>query len=311
MRNLLFILLTIATLFAFPISAADNCNVSKKDSIPAGKYFWIPDSLADDVKTLLNGDSRVVKLNEEIDPNEKVIVNGDTVNVIIPSRNLGRFERGLYNYLYIPQGQWSFGLTVSYGEFSSEDLQLLDLITDCNFSGHSFSIKPYIAYFIRPNVSLGMRIGYTSTSGTLGSFNVDIDEDLSFQLHDVKYSSESYTAAVQARQYIGLGRRSRFAVYNEVELAFSSGNSDFTRPYDGIPKLTHSTNMDARITFSPGLSVLMMKNVSFNISFGVFGYYIHNERQIVDGVRLGDRFTSGANFRFNIFNINFGLSVNM
>ncbi len=36
---------------------------------------------------------------------------------------------------------------------------------------------------------------------------------------------------------------------------------------------------------------------------------MRNEHQWTDGVDEGSRFTSGANFRFNIFNINFGMMV--
>jgi hypothetical protein len=45
------------------------------------------------------------------------------------------------------------------------------------------------------------------------------------------------------------------------------------------------------------------------VSFGVFGVKFRNEHQKTDGVDEGSRFTSGANFKFNIFNINFGLMV--
>ena len=69
--------------------------------------------------------------------------------------------------------------------------------------------------------------------------------------------------------------------------------------------------MAAELNFSPGVSILMMKNVGFNVSFGVFGFKIRNEKQFVDNEPLGNRLTSGANFKFNIFNINFGLAVNI
>lgn len=35
--------------------------------------------------------------------NDLVIVDGDTVSQIIKSRNLGRFDRGLFNYLSFPR----------------------------------------------------------------------------------------------------------------------------------------------------------------------------------------------------------------
>lgn len=54
-----------------------------------------------------------------------------------------------------------------------------------------------------------------------------------------------------------------------------------------------------------------MKNVSFNVSFGVVGFYLRNERQWINDEPAGNRFSSGANFRFNLFNINFGLGVHI
>ena len=46
---------------------------------------------------------------------ETVIVGDDTVSIIIPQKNYGRFDRGLYNFMFIPKGQWGYGLTASYG----------------------------------------------------------------------------------------------------------------------------------------------------------------------------------------------------
>lgn len=190
-------------------------------------------------------------------------------------------------------------------------MDMLGLLTDIDINVHAFSIKPYLAYFIKNNLSVGLRFGYTSAKGNVGSFNVDIDDDMNFNLHDVMYRNESYTAALTLNQYIGIGRRGRFGVYHEVELAFSSGNSDFSRPYAGEPRNTHTTYMDAAINFSPGVCVFIMKNVSFNLSFGVFGFHLRNEKQSENGEPTGNRMTSGANFRFNIFNINFGIGVHI
>lgn len=298
---------------------------------PGGDYIWIPDSLKSDIALLLNGGrptaaiktdtvyvDRIIHANAgenfaEIpeDPNEKVTFRGDTVNMVLRSRNLGRFDRGLFNYLYIPKGVWSIGVTASYGEFSTKDLEVLDLISDIDFSGHLFSIRPYFSYFIRNNSSVGMRLGYTSGKASIGSFKVDIDEDMNFNLHDISYRSETYTAAITYSQYFGITRRGRFSIFNDVELAFSSGNSDFRRPYNGELKNTHTNTMEVALNFSPGLSIYIMDPVTFNISFGVFGVSLRNEKQNVDGVDMGNRFTSGANFRFNIFNINFGVAVNL
>ncbi len=276
-----------------------------------GKYIWVPDSMSAEVNTLLSGHSTLSKDRQYINLNEKVIFRGDTIPMLLRDRNLGRYNRGLFNYLYIPKGIWQLGITASYGEFSTEDLEMFDLISDVDFHGKIFSVRPYFSYFFKNNMSLGMRLGYSYGRANVDSFNVDIDDDMNFNLHDIMYRSETYTAAIIFNQYFGIARRGRFAIFNEVELAFSGGNADFIRPYNNELKATHTTTMQAALNFSPGLSVFIIEPLTFNISFGVFGFSLKNEKQTVDGEELGSRFTSGANFRFNIFNINFGIAVNI
>ncbi|MDE6532273.1 MAG: hypothetical protein K2M27_01910 [Muribaculaceae bacterium] len=279
---------------------------------PGGRFVWIPDSMSASVGRLLSGDASVsASLPEGVDHSERVTFRGDTVKMVLRDRNFGRFDRGLFNYLFIPKGIWQIGVTASYGEFSTSDLEVFELLSDIDISGNMFSIRPYFSYFIGNNMSVGLRLGYNSGRANVDSFNVDIDESMSFNLKDIYYRSESYSAALTFNQYYGLARRGRFGIYNEVELSFSSGNSDFSRPYNGEPKMTHTTTMQAALNFSPGVCVFIMDQVSFNVSFGVFGFSLRNEKQTVDGVEMGNRFTSGANFRFNIFNINFGVAVNL
>ena len=311
MNKLISLILPALLFAAFPMSAAVSDSLAATPDSVSGSYIWIPDSLKAKVKSVLSGRSKIVRDYSRVDPHERVIVNGDTVNMIMKDRNFGRFDRGLFNFLFIPKGQWKFGLTASYGEFDSDDLRLLDLLSDFDFTGHTFSIKPSISYFIKNNISVGLRFIYSSAKAGVGSMNVDFDEDLNFSVADVMYRNEEYSAALTTTQYLGLGRGDRFAIFNEVELAFTSGNGSFRRPYNGEPKNTKTTYMQAQLSFSPGVCVFIMKNVSFNVSFGVFGYHIRNEKQTVNGEKLGNRFTSGANFRFNIFNINFGLGVHI
>ena len=291
--------------------AQQTVDADSIDRISNSRLMWIPDSLADQVRSVIDGHSRIVRDNSRIDLEEKVIVRGDTVPLIIKQKNFGRYDRGLFNFLFIPKGQWMFALTASYGEFNSDDLQVFDLLSDVDVSGNIFSIKPTVSYFIRNNISVGVRLNYTRAKAGLGSLKVDLSDDMSFDLSDIAYNNEEYSAAIMSAQYIGITRNSRFGIYNELELSFASGNGDFRRPYNGQPKNTHTTYMQARLSFSPGVCVFIMKNVSFNVSFGVFGYYLRNEKQYVDGESLGNRFSSGANFKFNIFNINFVIGVHI
>ncbi|MDE6136142.1 MAG: hypothetical protein K2F97_01555 [Muribaculaceae bacterium] len=248
-------------------------------------------------------------VNPDSIPDELVLVGEDTVHMIIPQANYGRFDRGLFNWLYVPKGRWAFGLNASYGELDTEDVQVLSLIKNVDMRGKMYSIKPSISYFVRNNQSVGLQFNYSRGTANLDNLSVDFDEDINFSLHDISYYSESYAIATFYRNYVGLGRKSRFAIFNEVSLEFLAGSSRFKRPYDGKPRDTQTTITQGSLNFSPGLSVFIQENVAFNVSFGIFGIKFRKENQTTDGVDEGSRFTSGANFRFNIFNISLGMMV--
>lgn len=309
MKSWKSLLCVCALLPALPALAGDS--IPSPGAVPSGKYVFVPDSLQDDVIRLLDGHSKVVDDLNRLDPDEMTVFKGDTVPMVLHSINLGRYDRGLSNFLYIPKGVWTIGLTASYGELGTEDLDIFGLISDVDIRAHAFSIKPYLQYFVRNNLAVGLRFGYYNAKGQVDSFHVSVMDDLNFDLRDIIYRSESYSAALTLSQYLGLTRRGRFGVFNEIELSFETGNSEFRRPYNGEPEVTYTTSTEAQLNFSPGVQVFIMKNVAFHVSFGVFGFYFRNEKQRENDEPAGNRFSSGANFRFNIFNINFGIAVNL
>lgn len=256
--------------------------------------------------TVVADSARIHELYEK-----RVIVKDDTVGIILPAKNYGRYDRGLYNFLFIPKGQWAFGLTASYGSFDSKDVELLNIIRDFDFNGKKYSIKPSVSYFIKSNSCLGIKLAYTKGDATLGSIKADIMDDLSLDISRVGYSMQQYNIGVFYRNYVGLGPSKRFAIFNEVDLSFGSGNNRFTRYYDGELRDTRTNITKASLNFSPGVCVFLMDYVSFNVSFGVFGLHLTSEKQKTNGYPDGSRTSSGANFRFNIFNINFGIGVHI
>lgn len=294
-----------------------DMTLSKAAAYPVGqtsdstKYVLmsVPDSLASDVRQLLRGNRKVVRDESKVDVDELVTYKGDTIPMVLKSLKIGRQDRGLFNFLFIPKGMWSIGLTASYGKFSTSDLELFDVLTDVDLSVRAFSVKPYVSYAFTNNMTAGLRLQYSNMLGSVNHLNLDIDEDMNFALHDIVYRSESYSAALLLTQYIGLTRKGRFGVFNEAQLSFASGTSDFNRPYDGQMKMTHSRDFEVGLTYSPGLCVFLMPNVSANLSFGVFGLQLRKTKQWENGEEAGSRLTSGANFRFNIFNISFGLAA--
>lgn len=273
-----------------------------------GQYVWIPDENASAVEKVLNGEPSVYAPGK-VDLSEMTFWRGDSIPMALPTKRLGRYDRKLYNWLIYPRGLWHISLTANYGELNTEDMEFLSLIDDVDLHGKIYSIKPSVSFFLRNNLCVGMRLAFTKGDMGINSFKVDIDEDMSFNLHDIKYTSDSYAAAVFLQQYFGLSRRGRFAVFNEAEVSVGTGNSHFIRPFDGELRDTRTKTQSFNINYSPGVSIMMMKNAAFNLSFGIFGFHLKNEKQWENGEESGSRFTSGINFRFNLFNINFGVSI--
>lgn len=240
---------------------------------------------------------------------DMVIVGSDTMSMIIPAKNYGRFDRGLFNYLYIPKGEWAVGFTASYGSLSTENVKVLSVLDNFNFKGSLYSIKPSISYFLGHNQSVGFRFVITNGKADLGSMAMDIDDDMNFSIHDVSYHTRSSQWGFFYRNYVGLNRSKRFAVFNEVSLDYGTGTSNFKRYYDNELFNTRTLSTMASLNFSPGVCVFLQDHVAFNVSFGVFGIKYNRDKQETNGVDEGKRISSGANFRFNIFNIDFGLMV--
>lgn len=300
---------TIISILAVILSVSATAVAA--DAAPAAPTASVADISLDSTDIV---NKKVEKLRNDADSllmNQRVIVGNDTVKLIIPEKNYGRYDRGLFNYLYIPKGQWSFGVTALYGAFDTEDVSLLSFMKDLNFKGSMFSISPYVSYFVDHNRAIGMKLGYSRNKFDLKNMSVDIDDDINFTLKDVDYHTESYTAAIFYRRYIGLDNSRRFALFNDTELAFSNGNGTFKRLINDEPKETRTNTTKTSLNFSPGLCVFIQEYVSFSISFGVFGVYYKSEKQRTNDVEEGSRSAFGASFKFNLLNLNMGIAVHI
>ena len=275
-------------------AAASEVENSEQKVVPPDTVGTVPQAVIEQLET---------------DDVDLVIVGNDTISVILPEKNYGRYDRGIFAYLFVPKGQFSFGLLASYGEISTDDLQMLNLISNLNFSAKSYSVKPHMSYFYKHNKEVGVRFGLSSTDFDLKSLSADIMDDISFDMRDVAYKTKTTSVSVFRRSYIGLDRGRRFALFNEVALRYDRGTGTFSRLYNDEPKETKSTGNAFRLDFSPGMCVFIQEKVAFNVSFGIFGWYWKREHQVTNGVDEGTFSSSGANFKFNLFNLNMGVSV--
>lgn len=252
----------------------------------------------------------------------KLVVVHDTVYVPIPeakmpvdssriiyTKPVGRYDRGITNYRFIPKNKWIGGVTVSVFNFESDNSRLLfSLLKDIDLNLRTLSVKPFVGYAIKDNTVVGLKFGYSRISGGLNNLSLNI-EDLDLSLKDIKYTDDSYSFSLFHRSYIGLDHKGLFGLFNETTLGYSTGSTRFSRGADETLKYTDTSINQLKVGINPGIAIFIMPNVGAEVSFGVAGFTYNWEKQKKSSGEIGKRTNSGANFKINLFNINIGLTV--
>ncbi len=235
--------------------------------------------------------------------------NQNTSNDFIKTKAIGRYDRGISNYKFIPKKKWIGGITVSYLDFDSKDSRLLySLFKDIDSHARTLSVKPFIGYAFKDNSVIGLKFGYNHTIAELGNLSLNID-DIDVSMKDMRYSEEGYTVALFHRAYVGIDAGRRFGLFNDITLAFNMASSSFMRDKGDTAQRIDNNIYELHLGVNPGIAVFIMDNVSAEMSFGVAGFKYRSESQKNHLGETGKRNSSGANFKINLFNINIGITV--
>lgn len=266
-----------------------------------------------DSLTVVRGDSAI---------RYKLVVVHDTVYVPIPeakmpvdssriirTKPVGRYDRGIINYRFVPKHTWIGGVTVSVFNFESDNSRLLfSLLKDIDLDLRTLSVNPFVGYAVADNVVVGLKFGYSRISGGIDNLALNI-EDMDISLKDIRYTDDSYSFNFFHRSYVGLDPKGLFGLFNETTLGYSTGSARFSRGKDETLKYTDSTINQLRVGINPGIAIFIMPNVGAEVSFGVAGFTYNWEKQKKSNGEEGKRTNSGANFKINLFNINIGITV--
>jgi hypothetical protein len=227
-------------------------------------------------------------------------------------KRVGRFDRGIVNYRFMPKGKWMFGTDFSFWDYNSEDSKLLFTYLDnFDFEARTINVAPFIGYFFKDNQVVGVKLGYKHTDGHLGNVSFKIDDDVNFTLKELKLKEELYNCTFFHSSYIGLDPGKRFGLFNETNLRLGFGHSEFTRGSGESLKNTKTNIFEAQLGINPGVAVFIMQNVSVECSVGVIGLKYRKESQVNNLGEKGSRTNGGANFKINLFDINLGLTISM
>ena len=245
-------------------------------------------------------------------PDSVAVDDVASVDITTLTPNEARARRGFStDASFVPRGQWIFGGTASYSTHTNKDYKFL-IVDNIDSEGYTVGVSPMIAYAIRKNMAIGVRFGYDRTLLSLDNASVsfsgtDINVDY---FHRIKHA---YTGTIFWRPYIPLGHSNRFAVFAEVQLSFSGGQTRVVAEngvVDGMQNYvgTYSKSFGASIALQPGIVAFVTNNTALELSVGVFGIGIDRVKQLKNQVEEGEYMSSDMNFKINFLSIGFGVS---
>lgn len=227
----------------------------------------------------------------------------------LPTRR--RMDREINRIPYIFKNEVAVGLTVSYGAINSDDTDYMLIFDNLNFKGSLFTITPSFIFFLKNNLGIGARFGYSKAKGDIGNatLNLGSANDMNIDLSDIHLDNQSASFGLFMRSYAAIDNKGHFGVFAELEASYKAGKSTFSYKSNDQMKYTHSNTQQFKFSFNPGCSVFIFPNVCSTISFGLGGLQYTKVTQSDDkGKVIGSRETAKMLFRLNLANIRIGVN---
>ncbi|HIW19739.1 MAG TPA: hypothetical protein IAA49_04235 [Candidatus Alistipes pullicola] len=230
----------------------------------------------------------------------------------LPTRR--RMDREIDKNKFAYKGEVAIGLTASYGTLSSEETDYLLILDNLNLDGSIFTVNPSFGYFIKDNLCVGVRFGYTRMQGHVGSANINLGEanDINMSFANIRLDNHTVSYGAFFRSYAGIDSKGHFGLFSEMEIAVNTGSTNLAYESNAQMKHTHSENLQCKLDFNPGLAVYVFPNVCTTISFGLGGIqYTKTTQKDPEGNVIGSRSASKMRFRLNLLNIRIGFNVHL
>ncbi|MDE6097885.1 MAG: hypothetical protein K2G24_03260 [Muribaculaceae bacterium] len=217
------------------------------------------------------------------------------------------FKRNLEQIAFVPKGQWITGVSVSYSQSSQDNYQFF-IVENLSGNTYTFKVSPMVMFAFKENLAAGARLAYSRQRTKLDAARVVVDSETDYNVDNLYSISHNYYGTAAFRNYISLGRSTRFGLFNEVQMQFGGGESklcngsgiDFTGTFE------RSFSLD--IGLAPGMAVFLSNYSALEVNVGVLGFSYQHTRATTDRIYVAERNHKSANFKINLFSITFGVS---
>ncbi|MCC8174794.1 MAG: hypothetical protein LIO65_10690 [Odoribacter sp.] len=218
-----------------------------------------------------------------------------------------RVDRGIVKSMFVPQGQWFFGGTVSYFEYTQENYQFL-VLKNWEGEGYQLAIKPFFGYMVKDDLGVGGTFAYERTLFKVDNLDINLSEDLQFLISDYYILEHVYTGSVFMRVFMNIENSKRFGLFNDIKLMMGGGQGKYVNGQGDYLEGTHQTIFEAGLVYSPGLAVFINDYVAVEASIGMLGLQMKRTKQTTNQVYTGSFRRGSVNFKIDLFSIALGVA---
>ena len=216
------------------------------------------------------------------------------------------FERGMSEpTVFVPKGEWITGISVSYTAEKLNNYSFF-ILEDLSGHGYTFKLSPTLLYAFKNNMAAGGRFSYSRTLAQVDAASLVLASDMGYDIDHLFSLSHSYGGTALFRNYIPLGGSRRFAIFNEVQLQLSGGQSKLATGTGRALSGTYQTHFDLNVGVTPGVMMMLNNYSAMEVNIGVLGFNYNNTRAITDRIYSANIHRHSANFKINLFSITFG-----
>lgn len=215
------------------------------------------------------------------------------------------WKRDIEQSVFVPKGQWITGVSVSYSVSNQDHYQFL-VFENINGDTYSFKVSPMVMYAFKDNLAAGARIAYSRSRTALDGASVVLGADTNYDVDNLFSISQNWYGTAAFRNYISLGKSTRFGIFNECQVQIGGGQSKLTNGTGNDFTGTFERNFSLEVGLSPGLVMFLNNYSAIEVNVGVLGFSYTTTKSTTDQIYIARRSSKYANFKINLFSIVFG-----
>lgn len=211
-------------------------------------------------------------------------------------------------YQFISKGSFQFGTSITHTAVSSSNSELMLLLNGMDFSANFSRFTPYVSYAYAKDRAVGISFSHTSVSGDIDAASLDLMNDgLKFDVNDVNASLNSSGLSVFHRWFYGLDPLSRFGLYFDTRLSYTSGRAGFS-----VEGRDSSNDFKKyAFDFTPGIMVFVRDNISCHLGVTMADMSYNKSASHAGTEDTGTRERFVSRIKLDPAGIVFGISIHI